>query len=192
MADQTDTTQDTDAGSTTTDAQTQGNDQQQAPQTFEEMLAALPEDFRAAHEQHTKGLKSALATERETRKAVEKQLREAAAAAEEGSDAKTRLEGMAADLDRATRRAEFAEAAHAAGVADVRLAWLAVEADETLLTRTGAVDFEALKQAHPAVFATAGAPRPSGMDAGSGLRNTAAPEPSMTDYILTAAGRRGS
>ena len=154
--------------------------------TFDDWFGAADDATKALVDQHVKGLKSALDAERADRKAAEKALRDTASKLEAGSAARVDLEAQAERVAATERRASFYEVAHAAGVADLKLAWLATS-DGNLFDRRGNPDIEALRLAHPALF---GAPTPQRApgNAGAGAGQTPAPTRSMNDFIRTAAG----
>lgn len=169
-----------------------GQQQQQAPEggtqsalTFETWQAALPEDQRNLIDGHTKGLKSALESERGTRKDLEKQLRDLAKKAEAGSDAQGQLTKLADELQGADRKADFYEAAHAAGVKNLKLAYTVATTDE-MFDKHGRVNFDEMKKTYPELFATAAAPRG---DAGSGTQGQQTAPVDMNANIRKAAGR---
>ena len=158
-----------------------------AQMTFDDWFGGIDDATKALVDQHVRGLKSALEAERAERKTAEKALRDAAGKLEAGSAARVDLEAQAERVAATERRASFYEIAHAAGVADLKLAWLAVS-DGNLFTRRGEPDIEALRQAHPALF---GAPMPARApgNAGAGAGQTPAPPRSMNDFIRAAAGQ---
>ena len=156
------------------------------PQDFAAFIAAQDEPTKALYKKHTDGLKSALDSERENRRTLEKELREAAASAEDGSEAKQKLEEAAALTQKASAQSDFFEAAHAAGVADLRLGWLAVQEDDTLRDRYGRADFTKLKEAHPALFADAKKLPAGHASAGA---SSDAPKPDVNESLRTAAKR---
>lgn len=156
-----------------------------APETFEGWLEQQPAEVKARIDEGITGLKAALSAERESRKGLEKQLREAAARAVEGSEARAQLEEMATAAATASKQAEFYEQAHAHGITDLRLAWLAAQDDG------GEADFEALKAKHPSLFAngvaSAGTPRG---DAGAGTGAPPSQPKDINQMIRDAARRR--
>ena len=122
------------------------NDQENGQQggetpTFESWLEGQDDQVRGLIDGHVSGLKSALKGERDQRRDFEKQLRATAKELEQGSEARQRLENIAGELESAEQQAEFYEAAHAAGVANLKLAWLAVQQDESLSDRSGRVNY---------------------------------------------------
>ena len=156
------------------------------PQDFAAFIAAQDEPTKALYKKHTDGLKSALDSERENRRTLEKELREAAASAEDGSEAKQKLEEAHAATQKASARSEFLEKAHAAGVADLSLAWLAVQEDDTLRDQSGNANFAKLKEKHPALFTDA-KKLPAGHAAAGASSD--APKPDV-NANLRAAGKR--
>ena len=157
-----------------------------AQMTFDDWFGGIDDATKALVDQHVRGLKSALEAERAERKTAEKALRDAAGKLEAGSAARVDLEAQAERVAATERRASFYEVAHAAGVADLKLAWLAAS-DGNLFDRRGNPDIEALRQQHPALFGAPTAPRAPG-NAGAGAGQTPAPTRSMNDYIRAAAG----
>jgi hypothetical protein len=157
------------------------------PLAWESWLEGQSAEVKALLDTHTQGLRSALTSERESRKDFEKQARELAEKAEKGSEAQAQLTKLADDLASEGRRADFYEAAHAAGIANLKLAYTVAVQDE-MFDRRGQVDFEALKRAYPELFAGGKPATPPG-NAGAG---TGAPPPAktgMNDFIRAAAGR---
>ena len=157
-----------------------------AQMTFDDWLVGIDDATKALVDQHTRGLKSALEAERAERKTAEKALRDAAGKLEAGSAARVDLEAQAERVAATERRASFYEVAHAAGVTDLKLAWLAAESSN-LFTRRGEPDIEALRQAHPALFGAPTPPRTPG-NAGAGAGQAPTPARSMNDFIRASAG----
>ena len=87
-------------GQQQTQQQTQQEGGQQTPASFETWLAGQPEDVKRLASEHTTGLKSALASEREQRKQLATQLRDATGKLEKGSDAARTLEEISGKLGR--------------------------------------------------------------------------------------------
>ena len=123
------------------------------PQTWDQVVEALPEGQRALYEQHTQGLRSALQSEREQRQDLAKQLREATQQLEEGSQARQQLEQLTGQAEAASRRAAFFEEAARTetGCSNPRLAWLAAQ-ELDAFDRRGNVDWEALRKQFPELF----------------------------------------
>lgn len=165
----------------------QGNQDGGGMPSFEDWLGGQDEGIQGLVNEHVAGLRSALGSEREQRRGLEKELREAAKTLDEGSEARTRLEGMADELDGAERRADFYEAAHGEGVSNLRLAWLAVQENEDLVDRRGVVNFAKLREGYPELFG-GGQKTPAG-NAGSGTGNPPPAAGGMNAFIRTAAGR---
>ena len=161
----------------------------ETPKTFTAWLEAQPADVKELYNAEVAGLKSALDSERTQAKAQAKELRDAAAKAEAGSEAQQQLEAAASKAEIAERRATFNEDAHAAGVGNLRLAWLAALDEEDLTNaRSGTVDFEKMKARHPELFA--GASKPPAGNAGSGAgQEPTEPPNDMNTFILRSAGR---
>jgi len=185
MATDTKTT-DTKTTDDKTKDQTDQKTSDEKPQDFATWLEAQDEPTQELYEEHISGLKSALDSERETGRRQEKKLREAASAAEEGSEVRAKLEEFAADAETAGAQADFFEAAHAAGVADLRLAWLAVQESDSLRDRSGKADFVRLKEQHPALFSDA-KKLPAGHP-GAGA-SPDAPKTDVNTNLRKAAGR---
>jgi hypothetical protein len=159
-----------------------GQDQQV---TFEGWLGEQPEEVRGLIDGHIAGLKSALQDEREQRKALAKQLREATKKLEEGSEAREALEGLTANLEDASRRAEFYETVGNAGVTNLKLAWI-VAREANLIDGQGNVNLSALKEQFPELFKPSTPPKGN---AGSGVGQEGTPTKGMNSFIRRAAGR---
>lgn len=155
-------------------------------ENFEEWLGGQSDDVRDAYQAHTRGLKSALDSEREQRRTVEKQLREMAQKSEKGSDAQTKLTEMADQLESANEQAEFYDAAHRAGVSNLKLAYMIARQDG-LFDKRGQVNFEAMKNQYPELFPQRPV-TPKG-NAGAGRESPGA-KTDMNQFIRRQAGRR--
>jgi len=151
---------------------------------FDNWLDEQPDPVKNMLDGHTKGLKSALDSERDARKDLEKQVRDLADKSEKGSEAETKLTQLADQISEADQKADFYEAAHAAGVTNLKLAYLVATQDE-LFDRKGAVNFSSMKDSYPELFG--GTKLPDG-DAGSG-RNGQPDAKNMNDFIRKSAGR---
>lgn len=156
------------------------------PATFEAWSASLQPEHKALIENHTQGLKSALASEREGRAALEKQIKDLAGKAEKGSDLEKQLGEISSKLESETRRAAFYESAHAAGVSNLALAFIAAQQFEAF-KRNGDPDWELLKAKAPELFRTQTTP-PGNAGAGTGS-GSGSGEPTMNERIRAAAGR---
>lgn len=155
---------------------------------FDEWLQQQDENTRKRFDEGVAGLKSALKSERTEKGDIARQLKELAKKADEGSTIRAELERLTAENEKTARRADFVEQAVVAGVSDLKLAWRAVDGVSEFLDRRGNFDFEALKKAHPSLFA---APRVPEGNAGRGLggglpkQSTSA---AMNAFIRSAAG----
>jgi hypothetical protein len=170
-------------------SQSQGNNQGAGGSKFEsfaDFLKGQPEAIRSLYEEDTKGLKSALVSERDRNKTLEDQLRDAAKKADAGSEAQKLLTNQADNLAESNRKLTFMDSAHKAGVADLNLAYLAAR-EAGLLDKDGDCNFDKLKATHPALFAGAKAPPPAG--AGAGNESGKVGSVSMNDFIRVKAGR---
>lgn len=157
----------------------------QAP-TYEEWTATLTDDQKGLLDGHVKGLKTALDSERGSRKEMEKQLRDLAKKAEAGSEAQGQLTKLADSLALEERRAEFYEAAHNVGIRNLKLAFTVASTDG-LFDAKGRVNFDEMKKGYPELFAAVSA-APRG-DAGSGTQGSPAQGGGMNDFIRKASGR---
>ena len=164
-----------------------GNDNQQNVSetlTFEGFYSEADDTVKALLDGHTKGLKSALEAERETRKTFEKQIRELAAKAEKGSEAEKQLTELSAQLELSNRRASFAESASREGVTNPKALFVLAAAGD-FFDKKGEVDFASLRKEYPEFFKK---PIPEG-NAGEGA-GSATPAQSMNDIIRRAAGAK--
>lgn len=154
--------------------------------TFEAWSETLTDEQRGLIETHVKGLKSALESERGSRKDFEKQLRDLAKKAEKDSDAQTSLTQLADQVKSENRRATFYEEAHAAGVRNLKLAYT-VATTEELFDKQDKVDFDEMKKAYPELFGPAKEPK---ANAGSGTRDQQPSTFNMDAHIRQKAGVR--
>lgn len=160
----------------------------QAPADFAAFMAAQSDEVKALYDADVKGLKTALGSEREAKADLEKQLRDAAAKLEKGSEAEKQLTVMADDMAATAQRADFLEAAHAAGVKNLKLAYTVAREDE-MFDRRGNVNFEAMKKDYPELF---GSTAPAAGNAGSGTTTqppAGGPNADVNAAIRRAAGR---
>lgn len=156
------------------------------PIVFDEWLKAQPDEIKTMLDGHTATLRSALDNEKEQRKSFEKQLRDTAKKADEGSELKKSLDELSAKYASQEQQASFYEEAHAAGVTNLKLAYLAAQQAE-LFDKKGNVNFEQLKKQFPELFTGAAKPPPG--NGGQGTRSQTPPGHSMNDFIRKAAGR---
>ena len=153
------------------------------PKTFEEYLANQSEEVKGLYEDHTKGLKNALSSERDKASDLGKQLRDAAKGADEATAAK--LNEMAGAQEMAEKRASFYEVAASEGCNNLRLAWIAAQDSEAFDSK-GNPDFKALKEKFPELFHRPAPPPKASAGAGTQTQPEGA---SMDDLIRRAAGR---
>lgn len=153
---------------------------------YESWLAAQPDEVKTLLENNTKGLKSALSSERDARAQLEKDLRDAAKKAEKGSEMETQLTQMADQVAESDRKTDFYEAAHQAGITNLKLAYTVAVQDE-MFDKRGLVNFEEMKKSYPELFGTN--KKPDG-NAGAGTGGDGTPTGNMNDWIRQAAGRK--
>ena len=171
------------------DKENQNEGGQQEDVTFEGWLEGQDEQVRGLIDGHVSGLKSALQSERDQRKDFEKQLKDAVSQVEAGSEARKKLDTLTGQLEAQAQQADFYEAAHAAGVANLRLAWMAVQQDESLVDRHGRADMARLKEHYPELFPS---PKSPAGNAGTGTQTPPQGARGMNDFIRQASGRRTS
>ena len=160
--------------------------------TFDSWITEQPDDIKSLLEEHTKGLKSALASEKDARKNFEKQIKDLAGKAEKGSEFERQLAEIAKANERAQSQADFYEQAHAAGVSNLKLAFIVAEQDQ-LMDGRGRVNFEEMRKRYPELFGGERRQAASGnAGAGTGGSGNGAGQPGqrMNDFIRTAAGRK--
>lgn len=150
--------------------------------SFDKWIESQEEKVKGLLESHTKGLKSALDSERETRKGFEKQIKELVGKAEKGSEAERQLNTLLEQAEATNRKAAFYEEAHSAGIANLKLAYI-VASTEGLFDKKGNVDFSTMKTNYPELFAK---PIIKG-NAGEGTDSEPIKK-SMNDIIRKAAG----
>jgi len=133
------------------------------------------------------GLKTALNSERDARRDLEKQVRDLAGKAEKGSQAQTELTQLADQIAEADRKVNFFEAAHLAGATNLKLAYLVAVQDD-LFDKKGQVDFETMKKSYPELF-TGTVKQPVKANSGEGRSDNQSPAGSMNAFIRKSAGR---
>ena len=151
--------------------------------TFDDFIAAQPDDVKTLYTTHTAGLKSALDSERGARKDLEKQLRDLAKQAEAGSTAQKQLTEQADRLQALEKQTSFFDRAHSAGVRNLKLAYLAAQ-QAGLIDDKGEADFTKLRTVYPELFFQA----PTA-NAGNGTSETRTAN-NINDAIRRAAGRQ--
>lgn len=162
----------------------------ETPVSWDAWLQQQPETVRTLADAHVSGLKGALVGEREQRKALAKELKDALTKAEKGSELERALSEMSGRAETAERRAVFFEMAAQPGVncTNAKAAFLLAQA-ENLFKRDGTPDWAALQQVAPELFRKAGTVNAGTANAGAG---TSAPPPAqvgMNEFIRRAAGR---
>jgi hypothetical protein len=159
------------------------------PASFEAWLANQDDATKALLDGHTKGLKSALESERTQRAELAKQLRDVSGKLEKGSDAEKAVANLQAQLDAKSREADFIAAAirPEVGCSNPKLAYMLASA-ENLYDRRGNPDWDAIKAAAPELFQSPAQPlRPGSADAGAGRGQNRPLD--MNSLIRRAAGR---
>jgi hypothetical protein len=160
-------------------------EQEKAAPTFEGWLESQDETTKGLVSEHTKNLKSALESERSQRKGLEKQLRDAARQAEAGSAAEKSLTELADKLAGQEQQASFYEVAHAAGVTNLKLAWVAAQSGD-YFNKRGDFDLATFRKEYPELFK---APPPPPSNAGSGTGGKQPVATGMNDFIRGVRGR---
>lgn len=160
----------------------QAGDGKQPVSEFESFLSTLAAEQRALLESHERGLKTALDSEREARKELERQIKQLSKTADESH--KAELKQLQEQLDATNRRSRFAEEAHLAGVNNITLAYLAAQ-EFKLFDANGQVNLEGLREKAPQLFVQRKAPPGNG---GEGSGGTGQKTASMNDIIRSARG----
>jgi hypothetical protein len=149
-----------------------------SPETFDTWLTGQDEPTRNLISSRFSTLEGALETERLQRKDLAKQIKELIGKQAVDSDAAKQLTELSGSLEVAQKRADFYEAATAAGCIKLKPAYLVAQAD--------GLTVEQVKAQYPELFAQA---RTVATHAGSG---TSQPPPGgigMNELIRRAAGR---
>lgn len=168
------------------DEQTQDGNNTQQPPTFEAWLESQDDTVKGLLDSHTKGLKTALDSERDARKNFEKQVRDLASKAEAGSEAQQQLTDLANQVETLTRQQAFYDEAHGQGVTNLKLAYIAAR-ESDLIDSRGRINWEQMRESYPQLFGVARS-QPSG-NAGSGTQTPPASQRTMSDIIRQATGR---
>lgn len=169
-------------------AQSQQPVQPPANETFETWLEKQDDAVKGLYTAHTTGLKSALDSERAASKAAQAQLRELAKKAEKGSELEAALTKQADQLSALEKQSAFQDKAHAAGVRNLKLAYLAA-VQAGLVGEKGDCDFAKLRTEYPELFASAPAPAPAPANAGNGTGGATPGKVDMNQAIRQALGR---
>lgn len=184
-ADQKATAQGASNAQGTQDAGQEG-DKGETPKTYEAWLQAQDEATKALVDSHTKGLRSALASEREAREALQKQVKELGKAAGATPELQAQLEQVSARFEAISQKAAFYESAPA-DVANIRLAYLAAQ-DAGLIGKDGTGDWKRLREQTPELFRKAVVPAGN---AGNGAGQAGRRVDDMNARIRAMAGRTG-
>lgn len=164
--------------------QNSGGTAEQQPLSFDSWITEQPDPVKSLLDGHTRGLKSALDSEREARKGMEKQIKDLAAKAEKGSDLERQLTELVNQQNAAEVRAAFYEEAHSVGISNLKLAYI-VASQEGMIDQKGRVNWEGLKKGYPELFAATIKPAPG--NAGSGTGSAPGQKSAnqiMNDFIL--------
>lgn len=132
---------------------------QTAPLTWDTWAATFNDEQKTLIDAHISGLKKPLEQERESRKALEKQVKDLAGKADKGSELAGQLEQLQAQLITERQRADFVLGAPTRGVTNVAAAWKLAQADG-LIGKDGEADWEKLQTAYPELFAKPQPPTP--------------------------------
>jgi hypothetical protein len=153
-------------------------------------IGEQPEQVQVLIDGHTKGLKSALESERRQRSDLAKQLREAVKASEAGSEMRKTLESMTTKVEQAELRARFYEEGVKPdiGCTNPRLAMLAAQELDAIDSK-GRILWETIKQHFPEMFRPPQRAPQGNAGAGTGAPPPAAASNNMNAYIRRAAGR---
>ena len=135
--------------------------------TFEAWLEGQSDEVKNRFEEGTKGLKTALTSERDNTKNLSKQLKDLQAKADKDSDLAKQLSEMQKKLTESERHTAFVDGASAAGCNNVKAAYKLAKADPDLWKRDGSPDWDAIKAEAPEFF---GKKNPEGK-AGSGTND---------------------
>lgn len=156
------------------------------PLVYETWVEEQAPEVKAMLGENVSGLKTALKSERTKAKGLERELRDAAKKLEDGSDARNQLEAMADNFATAQQESSFYEAAHKAGVNNLKLLFVAAK-EEELIRKDGGADFAELKNLFPQLFGPTKIPKGN---AGDGSGDPPPGKTGMNAFIRTSAGRR--
>ena len=148
---------------------------------------ALPEEAQKLIATKEAGLKSALETERDSRKDLEKELKDVAGRLEKDSDAQKEVLKLADDVAAGNEKSDFYEEAHDEGVSNMRLAYVVAKQDD-LINKRGKIDWKTLKEKYPELFGKKVVP-PGDAGPGTGSRQPGE-KVDMNKIIREKAGRR--
>jgi uncharacterized membrane protein len=156
------------------------------PATWDEFVVTLPADVQALYNDNVAGLRSALSSERDARKDLTAQLRDAAEKATDDNALKQTVTDLTAKLEEAQKQADFAQVAVQAGITNPGLAWIAANQADAF-DRKGNVDMAVLKEQFPELFKVV---TPAG-NAGAGTGGNAPAPVDMNTLIRRQAGVQG-
>lgn len=157
--------------------------------TWDSWLEQQDETVKSLLDSHTKGLKSALESERTGRKDLARRVAELSQQAETGTELRTQLDKLTGDLDSMNARQSFYEQAHGMRVVDLKSAFVLAR-ESGLVNNQGQTDWKAFQEQHPYMFERAQVPR---ANAGSGTSTPPPAQPAdMNELIRRKAGIRGS
>lgn len=182
-------------GGTTTQQQQQGDQNKQGKDggdkgqqlTYDSLIARLTDDEKAVLTEHTKGLRSALGSEREAKGKLERDLRDLSKQLEGNKDAQAKVDALANDVGKERLRGDFYEEAHNQGVDNLKLAFMAAQQDG-LIDDRGRVNWAQLKKDYPQLYRQEPEPKVQIKgNGGEGSRNAGQQRQpsSMTDWIRT-------
>lgn len=169
--------------STTTTTQGQGGTQDNAQNgqgfDYTTWLSSQSDEVKAGLAQNEKGLRDALQGERDQRKALADDLKKLRGTLDVNSDAAKQLGDVTQRMEAEAARADFYEKASAVGCRNLKLAWLAAQADNLTV--------EQVKAANPELFGSAAKP-PTHAGAGAGGQGSGQ-QRDMNAFIRRGAGR---
>lgn len=157
-----------------------------SPQNWEAFLESQTAEIKTLYTGHTEALMNTVKATRKERDDFKAELKKLAKTADEGSELRTQLELMEANLERTERKATFLEEAIKPQIQckNPRAAFLLAEA-ETLYDKKGNPDWPAIKEAAPELFGVVSAKA----NAGNGTEKPVPASQNMNAFIRTAAGR---
>jgi len=159
--------------------------------TYDAWHESLDEGVRSLLDTHVSGLKTALTSERDQRKALARQLRDATGKLEEGSEARKALDDLTSKFAAMEQRAQFYEDAGSPeiGCSSPRLAYRAATEGDYFDGR-GNVNWTQLKESYPELFVRPRlAPANAGAGAGAGASTGGTSESGMNAFLRAASGR---
>lgn len=170
----------TEETNTTQDAEPTNTQTSETPVTWEAFLEKQPEEVKNLYKSHSEGLLNTVKATREERDSLSKQIKQLAKEQKEGSEAKSRLDAITAQLEIAERRAAFVEDAIKPEIEcrNPGAAWVIAKASD-LFDKKGAPDWKAIRAAAPELFGKVIA----NANAGNGTQTPPAKTKNMNDFI---------